>query len=106
MTARLVTIYWRDIPTQVNAQSGRTRHRAPLSRRFMTAVGKAATVAGIHTAHEYTLEWRRESQPCSDDLEAEATAEAARIDAAFTRQRLAAAVAGGGFENRSGPGPN
>ena len=28
MTAQLITIYWRDIPTQVNAQMGRVRHRA------------------------------------------------------------------------------
>ncbi len=98
MTAQLITIYWRDIPTQVNAQMGRVRHRAALPHRFMRAVGQAAMVAEIHTSHEYTLEWRRETRACGVDLEAEATTEAARINTVFTRAHLAAVVSTGGFE--------
>ena len=101
MTAQLITIYWRDIPTQVNAQMGRVRHRAPLPHRFMRAVGQAAMVAEIHTSHEYTLEWRRETRSCGMDLEAEATQEAARIDTVFTRAHLAAVVGTGGFDPTS-----
>ncbi len=101
MMAQLITIYWRDIPTQVNAQMGRVRHRAPLPHRFMRAVGQAAMVAEIHTSHEYTLEWRRETRACGVDLEAEATAEAVRINTLFTRAHLAAVVGTGGFDPTS-----
>ena len=98
MGARLVTIYWRDIPAQVNAQRGRTRHQAPLHRRFQRAIDRAAMVAGLTNAHDYVREWRREARPCGDDLGAEAEAEAARLDAAFPRVRLDRLAAAGGIE--------
>lgn len=98
MAARLVTIYWRDIPAQVNAQRGRTRHAALLHRRFQRAIDRAAMAAGLTNAHDYVREWRREARPCGDDLEAEATAEAARLDAAYPRERLQQLAAAGGVE--------
>jgi hypothetical protein len=104
MAAKLVTIYWRDIPAQVNAQAGRTRHAAPLHRRFQRAIDKAAMVAGLTDAHEYVKEWRRDDRPCSDDLEAEATTEAARLDALYPRERLQAVAASGGFDRGGHPG--
>ena len=96
MPAQLVTIYWRDIPTQVNAQRGRTRHPVPLPRRFLRAVDRAAMAAGLTNAHDYVREWRREARPCGDDLDAEARAEAARLDAAYPRERLQQLAAAGG----------
>ncbi len=94
----VVTIWWRDIPTQVNAQFGRTRAQAPLHRRFLRAVDRAAMVAGLTNAHDYTREWRRASRPCDGDLEAEAAAEAARLDAEYPRERLQRLAAAGGIE--------
>ena len=96
MPAQLVTIYWRDIPAQVNAQRGRTRHRSPLHRRFQHAIDRAAMEAGLTNAQDYVREWRREARPCGDDLEAEATAEAARLDETYPRHRLQALAAAGG----------
>lgn len=99
--AQLVTIYWRDIPTQVNGQQGRVRHQVPLDWRFMQAVARASAKARIHTSHEYTLQWRRVARPCGDDLEAEATAEAARLEAEWPQQRLGMAAFLGGWEHPS-----
>ena len=45
--ARLVTIYWRDIPAQVTAQRGRSREKALLDARFQDAIDRAAIVAGL-----------------------------------------------------------
>ena len=104
MAAKLVTIYWRDIPAQVNAQAGRTRHAAPLHRRFQRAIDRAAMAAGLTDAHEYVKEWRREDRACSDDLEAEANAEAARLDALYPRERLNAVAASGGLDRGGHPG--
>jgi hypothetical protein len=98
MATQLVTIYWRDIPAQVNAQAGRKRSQVILDQRFQLAIDRAAMVAGKKTAQDYIEEWRRESKPCSDDLEAEAAAEAARLDAAYPRERLNALVDRGGVE--------
>ena len=47
MPAKLVTIYWRDIPAQVTAQAGRHREKALLDARFQHAIDRAATVATL-----------------------------------------------------------
>jgi hypothetical protein len=101
--AQLVTIWWRDIPTQVNAQVGRERHQAILPRRFQRAVDEAATVAGLTRASDYVAEWRREASPWTGgttptELRAAADAEAARFDAAYPRERLRALADRGGRE--------
>lgn len=98
MANQLVIISWRDIPAQVNAQAGRTRHPLVLSRRFQLAIDRAAMVAGKKTAQDYIGEWRRTSRPCGDDLEVEATAEAARIEAEYPKERLNRLVDNGGVE--------
>ena len=101
--AQLVTIWWRDIPTQVNAQLGRDRHQAVLPRRFQRAVDDAATAAGLTQASDYVAEWRRESEPwagATDPLALQAAAEAAaaRFDVEYPRERLQAIAARGGFD--------
>ncbi len=99
MAAKLVTILWRDIPAQVNAQAGRTRLAGVLDQRFERDIDRAAMVAGLTESDAYIAEWRREVRICSDDLEAEVTAEAARIEATYTRERVNNMVANGGWES-------
>jgi hypothetical protein len=94
----LVTIYWRDIPAQVNAQLGRERHQVLLSDKFQRAVDRAKRKAHIYTAHEDIAQWRRESQPCEGDLATAAEALAARIEGEYTRDRLGLLAFAGGFE--------
>jgi Virulence factor len=96
--AKLVTIYWRDIPVQVNAQEGRTRHQLLLSARFQKATQRAAVVSRQKNAHDFVKHWRRTDQPCGEDLEAAAAAEAARIDTAYPPERLSEIVEAGGVE--------
>lgn len=94
--ARLVTIYWRDIPAHVNAQSGRLRQKAPMPARFEDAIAKAAAVAGLFTYHEFVGHWRRTDRPCGDDLIAEAAKEAALLNESFSDETLAHLVRNGG----------
>jgi hypothetical protein len=97
MTAQLTVIRWRDIPAQVVVQGdGRQRARAQLSDRFQEAIDEAALRAGLFGTDEYLGEWRRDSRPCGEDLEAEARAEAERIEAAFVDETLRALARGGG----------
>ena len=98
MTPQLTVIRWRDIPAQVVVQGeGRQRARAQLSDRFQEAIDEAALRAGLFGTDEYLGEWRRDSRPCGDDLEAEARAEAERLEVAFVDETLRALARGGGI---------
>jgi hypothetical protein len=95
--AQLTVIYWRDIPAQVTASEGRTTARRQLADRFQTAIDAAAMKAGLVGSDAYLDEWRRESRPCGDDLEAEVDAEVERLEAAFPREALLAITRTGGL---------
>ncbi len=55
---QLTIIYWRDIPAQVTARSGRQKATIELPRRFQAAIDRAAAVAGKETYDKYIEEWR------------------------------------------------
>jgi hypothetical protein len=82
--AKLITVYWRDIPSQVIAKRGRETAKVPLAQRFQLAIDRAAMRAGKGSSDLYIEEWRREARPCGNDLEAEARAEAERLESAFS----------------------
>ena len=102
MPAELTVISWRDIPAQVLARSGRTRARVELDQRFQEAIDSAATVARLTGTDAYLGEWRRASRPCGDDLEAEARAEADRLEREHPDDVLAVLVRTGGFREPPG----
>ena len=101
MPAELTVIWWRDIPAQVVAKAGRTSAKAQLSDRFQEAIDVAAMRAGLIGTDDYLSEWRRESEACGDDLEAEATAEAARLEAEYDDEALAELSRSGGVREAS-----
>lgn len=87
--ANLSIISWRDIPAQVVVRRGRETAKVQLSSRFQEAVDRAAMRAGRGSSDAYLADWRRsEARPCSDDIHAEAAAEAARIEARFSDLQL------------------
>ena len=87
--ASLTLIYWRDIPAQVVVRRGRETAKVILSARFQEAVDRAAMRAGKGSSDAYLAEWRRsDATPCSDDIENEAAAEAARIEARYSDKDL------------------
>jgi len=96
--ASLVTIWWRDIPMQVIARDRRQAHKVVLHPRFQVAVDRAAMTAGKQSASDYVEEMRREARECGDDLEAAARDEAARLEAAYSREVLQRLVASGGVD--------
>lgn len=99
MAATLTVIWWRDIPAQVVAKNRREAHKVVLHPRFQVAIDRAAMRAGKRTASDYIEEWRRDARACGDDLMAEATAEAARLEAHYTKEVLARLVAAGGLDS-------
>jgi|TARA_Y100000294_G_scaffold79587_1_gene74802 hypothetical protein len=98
VAAKIVTIYWRDIPAQITAQQGRTRERALLDARFQHAIDRAAMVAGCTDTNSYVAEWRREDGNCNGDLAASVATEVARIDAEYPTERLERLVGASGFD--------
>ena len=96
MAAELTVIWWRDIPAQIVAKSGRTTARVQLPNRFQEAIDLAATSVGLIGTDEYLAEWRRKSRPCGDDLEAEAAAEAHRLELTYGDSALDVLIRAGG----------
>jgi len=91
--AKKIIIYWRDIPSQVLLQSGRTRHKVQLSQRFQEAIDRAAMRAGKGSSDAYLAEWRREASNVEGgDLEKLAADEAARLEEAYDDERLLALI--------------
>lgn len=87
--ASLIIISWRDVPAQVIVKRGREVAKVQLSHRFQEAVDRAAMRAGRGSSDAYLEDWRRSPpRPCGDDLQAEAAAAAARIEASFTDDDL------------------
>jgi len=97
--ANLNIIYWRDIPSQIVVKSGRNSAKRELTERFVKAIDAAAMRSGASGTDLYLSEWRRGAPiACGDDLEAEATAAAARIEAEYDAARLGRLVARDGRE--------
>ncbi len=90
MAAKLITVYWRDIPAQVIAKKGRESAKVMLSSRFQEAIDRAAMRAGKGGSDAYMSEWRRDPQECGDDLQAEVDAAAERIEQAWSDDDLEA----------------
>jgi len=94
--AKLITVYWRDIPAQVIAKRGRESAKVQLSERFQKAIDRAAMRAGKGSSDKYLEDWRRVRKTCGGALEDEAKAEAARLEAAHDDELLEKMVKAGG----------
>lgn len=96
--AKLIVVYWRDIPAQVIVKAGRRTAKRHLGERFEQAIDRAAMRAKLRDSDAYLTEWRRaEPVTCGDDLEAEAEAAFQRLTTEFDEARLKALVAAGGL---------
>ena len=99
----LIILFWRDIPAQVIAESGRGRNRQrakiELPRRFAIAIDAAAMKDGADSTDDYLADWRRTSPvQCGDDLDAEAAKLAADLEADYPAERVRGLVENGGFD--------
>ena len=102
MAAELIVIWWRDIPAQVVAKSGRTAARVQLTSRFQEAIDMAATRVGLIGTDDYLNEWHRETRACGDDLNEEAASEAQRLEQSYTDMALGTLVRTGGLVSEEG----
>ena len=96
--ATLTVILWRDIPAQVVARAGRQTAKVQLPGRFQETIDAAAMRAGLIGTDAYLGEWRQETRPCGDDLQAEANDEAGRLEAGFPDPVLDRLARAGGLQ--------
>ena len=95
--AELTIVYWRDVPAQVIARSGRRTAKAELAKRFMEAIDAAAMRAGATDSDAYLADWRRsEPTACDDDLDAAVAAAVRDLERAYDDARLRRLIASGG----------
>jgi hypothetical protein len=106
---QLITVYWRDIPAQVIARQGRkTSFKKELHPRFQRAIDRAAMRARKESEDAYLADWRRESEPCGDDLEKTLNETVARLETEWTVELLDTVARRGGMlqeDETSRPAP-
>ncbi|WP_432450220.1 virulence factor [Aliiroseovarius marinus] len=91
-------VYWRDIPAQVIVGKGRRGTKVPLPERFEQAIDRAAMKVNAKDADAYLAEWRKAAPfTVEGDPQEIATAEAARIEAEYDKERLVALIGNDGW---------
>ena len=97
--AKLIVISWRDVPAQVLVKLGRETAKVQLSHRFQEAVDRAAMRAGKASSGDNLADWKRsEPRRGGDDIQAEAEAEAKRIEASYSDVDLLRLIRAHGLE--------
>jgi hypothetical protein len=95
--AKLICIYWRDIPAQVVGRKGRQSVKQELAPRFAKAIDRAAMRAGRGSSDAYLADWRRESEEVSGDLGKLVRERVAGLEADFDDEFLESVVKAGGL---------
>ena len=95
--AKLIIIYWRDIPAQVVVRAGRKNgFKKELSPRFAKAIDRAAMRAGKGSSDLYIAEWRREAEAVEGDLQALVDERIAALENEWSDEFLESVVKAGG----------
>ena len=64
---KMITIYWRDIPSAVIYKRGREKYKNQLNPKFEADIDRAAMRAGKGSSEAYLSEWRRETVAMQGD---------------------------------------
>lgn len=97
--AELTIVFWRDIPAQVIAGTGRRAVKKPLPERFEQAIDRCAMKHDAKDSDAYLADWRKVvigTREGSDEAAAEA--EFARIVAEYDAAKLAALIETAGWD--------
>jgi Virulence factor len=95
--AKLICIYWRDIPAQVVGRKGRKKIKKVLAPRFAEAIDRAAMRAGRGSSDAYLADWHREPEEVSGDLQELVENRVAMLESRFDHDFLEAVVKAGGL---------
>ena len=93
MAVKKITIFWRDIPSQILIQKGRKRDKMMLEHRFQEAIDRAAMRAGKGSSSAYIAEWRRETELIKEDVSNNfLTEEVQKLQTLFSEEDLKALI--------------
>ena len=96
---QVTVVYWRDIPAQVIAGSGRRAAKVPLAERFEQAIDRAAMRSGASGTDAYLADWRKVAEGAVEGEDrGVAEARAADLESAWNAERLKAVALAGGRE--------
>ncbi len=97
--ADVTIVYWRDIPAQVIAGKGRRGAKVQLPERFEQAIDRCAMKIDAKNSDAYLAEWRK-AKPYQVEGEQNevARAEADRLDADYTQDKIKQLIANDGWE--------
>jgi len=99
--AKLICIFWRDIPAQVVGRAGRKSSvKKELEPRFAKAIDRAAMRAGRGSSDAYLEDWRRVSEDVDGDLEAAVNARVMQLENEFPPDYLERVVKAGGLADK------
>jgi hypothetical protein len=103
--AKLIVVYWRDIPAQVIGKAGRRTVKKQLSQRFQEAIDRAAMRAGRGSSDLYLSEWRRDSREvAAGELQEEVERVAGDLETGISDEDLQRLVRGKGHDERATAG--
>ena len=100
--AKLICIYWRDIPAQVVGRAGRKNIKQVLAPRFAEAIDRAAMRAGRGASDAYLADWRRESEEVNGNLEQRVRERVDLLESRFDEKFLESVVKAGGLVGETG----
>lgn len=87
---KLTLVSWQEIPSMIEAGSGRNRSRVELSKRFQELIDIVAVRRGLAGGDEYLEGWRREPlEEEEGDPEALVKAKAEEYEARYDEIRAA-----------------
>lgn len=95
--AKLISIYWRDIPAQIVGRAAGTTIKKIMPPRFAKAIDRAAMRAGRGSSDAYLADWRRESIIVSGDLENIVMQQLALLESRFDDEFLESVIKAGGL---------
>ncbi|MFK5997893.1 MAG: virulence factor [Rhodobacterales bacterium] len=97
--ADVTIVYWRDIPAQVIAGKGRRGAKVQLPERFEQAIDRCAMKIDAKDSDAYLAEWRKaKPYQVEGDQNEVARAEADRLDADYTQDKIKQLIANDGWE--------
>lgn len=99
---KIVTIYWRDIPSQVTVQEGRKRAKKLLPARYQEAIDRAAMRAKKTDTDAYLDDWKRSNSKADGDLDELLESTVADIENKYTDEKLDVLIRNKGLEPETG----
>ena len=98
---KLITVYWRDIPSHIIFKTKSGRFKKQMSPRFEEAIDRAAMRAGKGSSEAYMADWRRDIRNIkADDPESIVDKEIELLETIFSDDLLEKTVKSKGIKDK------